>query len=258
MRERLADILVRAGKLLLQRRADGNFGFTRAGAVVNASVDKEMHTFLLRELTGLTPGIPVLSEEDTTGRTGTRPSRYWLVDPLDGTASFVDGFSGFVTQAALIENRRPVVACIYAPALDELFQAETGAGATRNGEFIRTAKRPKNGLILTDNYPTPRGVAYDLMHEWNLAEYLVSGSIGLKICLVASGKADLFIKDVPVRDWDVAAPQLVLEEAGGCMATSNGGDFAYAGSFEHTGLIACASRELAKSAVTWFSKRKLS
>jgi len=76
------------------------------------------------------------------------------------------------------------------------------------------------------------------------AKYLESGSIGLKICMVAQGVADLFVKDVTVRDWDVAAPHLVLSEAGGVLRRFDGQEFELAGSFEKLGLIAAASQAL--------------
>jgi 3'-phosphoadenosine 5'-phosphosulfate (PAPS) 3'-phosphatase len=71
-----------------------------------------------------------------------------------------------------------------------------------------------------------------------------SGSIGLKICLVAQGVADLFVKDVVVRDWDVAPPALILHEAGGCLRRFDGQEFRFEGDFEKTGVIAAGSERL--------------
>lgn len=257
MRERLADILRQAGALLLERRASGGFTYRRQGAVVNASVDMDAHHFLVQALSALTPGVPVLSEEDAQARMRERPDLYWLIDPLDGTASFVDGFSGFVTQAALMRDRRPVLAGVYAPALGEAFLAEAGAGATRNGARLGVAARPADKWILTDNYPAPRGLAADIIRDWHIPGYLECGSIGLKICRVAEGNADLFVKDVPVRDWDVAAPQLVLEEAGGRLSDIAGRPFPYTGTFEHTGLIAGASVDMIVRAAAWSKERTI-
>lgn len=255
MREQLADILHRAGRLLLELRAGGTVTHRRRGAVVNASADTEAHRFLAQALAALSPGVPVVSEEDARTHAHERPGLYWLIDPLDGTASFVDGFPGFVTQAALMRDRRPVLAGVHAPALAETFLAEAGAGATRNGARLGVAARAREQWVLTDNYPAPRGVSAALMRDWNIPGYLECGSIGLKICRVAEGKADLFVKDVPVRDWDVAAPQLVLEEAGGCVRDSDGRPFSYTGSFEHAGLIASASADAVARIAAWSRQR---
>ena len=257
MLEHLADILHQTGKRLLDSRSTGGFTYRREGAVVSASVDMDAHHFLVRALSALSPGVPVLSEEDSQGRTGERPDLYWLIDPLDGTASFIDGFPGFVTQAALVRDHRPALAGVYAPVLDETFLAESGGGATRNGKRLKIEARPADKWVLTDNYPTPRGIAADLIHDWDIPGYLECGSIGLKICRVAEGHADLFVKDVPVRDWDVAAPQLVLEEAGGRLRDGAGRPFPYAGGFEHVGLIACASADMVSSVAAWLKEREI-
>ena len=116
--------------------------------------------------------------------------------------------------------------------------------------------RSADEWVLTDNYPAPRGIAADLIHDWDIPGYLECGSIGLKICRVAEGHADFFVKDVPVRDWDVAAPQLVLEEAGGQLSDSTGRRFPYAGGFEHTGLIACATSGMTVRVAAWLKERQ--
>ena len=257
MRERLAAVLRAAGQLLIARRNTGEFTYRRKGeANVTASVDLEAHDFLIRALGDLLPNVAVLSEEDTQARSVGRPETYWLIDPLDGTASFVDGFSGFVTQAALISDSQLMLAAVYAPALNEMFLAEAGKGATKNGDPIKVSERPRDQWIFADNYPKPRGIAADLMHEWAIRNYLESGSIGLKICRVAEGQADIFVKDVCVRDWDLAAPQLVLQEAGGCLTDSAGQSFPYRGDFERDGLIASAKIETTFSVAAWIRKRQ--
>jgi len=252
--EHLAEVLRGAGELLLERRRSGRFTFRREAVSVTASVDVEAHQHLASALKALTPQLPVLSEEDKAAHRAERPSEYWLIDPLDGTASFVDGYQGFVTQAALMSNRRPVLAGVYAPALSQMFLAERGAGATRDG--VRLTVRARQHWTLTDNYPVARGVAAELMRDWQLTDYLECGSIGLKICRIADASADLFVKDVAVRDWDIAAPQLVLEEAGGHLSDAAGQPFRYAGAYEHHGLVACSSSAGAERVVDWLRRRR--
>lgn len=257
MLERLAAILREAGRLLLTRRESGAFTFERrAAATVSASVDIEAHEFLVRELSLLLPGTPVLSEEDGAARRGQRPEEYWLIDPLDGTASFVDGYAGFVTQVALMRACRPVLSGVYAPAFEQMFLAEERSGAECNGSRLRVSARPATRWILTDNYPKPRGIAAELMRVMGIPTYLECGSIGLKICRVADGSADVCVKDVTVRDWDVAAPQLVLTEAGGALGDITGVPFAYSGDFERQGLIAGASAGAVARILEWRKQRE--
>lgn len=257
MLKQLAATMRGAGQLLIARRNTGEFTYRRkAEASVTASVDIEAHEFLMRELGNLLPNVVVLSEEDAQARAEVRPKTYWLIDPLDGTASFVDGFSGFVTQAALINDSKLMCAAVYAPALNEIFLAEAGKGATKNGNPIRVSERSRDQWIIADNYPSPRGIAAELMHAWTIPNYLESGSIGLKICRVAEGQADIFVKDVCVRDWDLAAPQLVLQEAGGYLADSAGQSFPYSGDYERDGLIASAKLETIVSVADWIRERQ--
>jgi len=257
MLDRLSHILRDAGALLLERRSRGAFTFEREAASVHASVDIEAHDLLVRGLAMLTPGVPVLSEEDAASRSaGGRPDKYWLIDPLDGTASFVDGYPGFVTQAALMERRRPVLSGVYAPLHEQMFLAETGAGATCNGSRCKVEGRPIRESTIIDNYAAPRGVAAELMRAWHIGHYLECGSIGLKVCRIADGTADLFVKDVTVRDWDLAAPHLVLEEAGGVLSDARGQPIPYAGVFERNGVIACTSSNLSMRLSAWLRQRE--
>ncbi|MFB9801864.1 inositol monophosphatase family protein, partial [Streptomonospora salina] len=214
------------------------------GDQFKARADAMAHEELCARLARVDPGAPVLSEEDPAGLGGGRPGRYWLIDPLDGTASYVHGFPGYVTQAALIEHRRPVVAAVYAPESDRCYTAVRGQGAAADGAGLRIADRdpgPGAGAgVLTDNTPEPRGIARAAYTHFGCSGYLESGSIALKLCRIADGSAHLFVKDVAVRDWDVAAPGLVLEEAGGGLLRLDGSRFGFTGPFEGIGVIGAA------------------
>ena len=133
------------------------------GGQFKAVADQLAHLALEQELKALSLTVPILSEEDPKSLAEARPQTYWLIDPIDGTASFAQGLDGFVTQVALMRNGCPELAAVYAPATDEIFLAEAGRGATRNGEALRVRHRRLDEATLTDNYPEPRGVARELM-----------------------------------------------------------------------------------------------
>jgi len=234
MIDKLENILKTVGAGLLRWR--GNAGGEWEGAQLKTQADREAHQALSTALTGLL-NIPVLSEEDPASHIDPRPSTYWLIDPIDGTASLAGGFDGFVTQAALMENGEPVLASVYAPVLDRLYIAEKGGGAFCNGERIQVAS-DESRLILVDNYPEPKGTAARMMESLSCTGYLESGSISLKICRVADGSADIFFKDIVVRDWDVGAPSLILTEAGGTFTTVEGKPYPFSGNLEKPGVTA--------------------
>ena len=255
----LSEIVTEVGRLLLKWRAAGRFGGRWEGPhQFKAHADLMAHEALARRLSRLAPTIPIISEENPDSWLKERPKRYWLIDPIDGTASFVGGFLGFVTQAALIKNGYPLVGAIYAPVLDLLYLAERGQGATLNGLPLHLSS-DREPTILIDNYPEPQGVTLSAYEELNFLSYIECGSISLKICRVADGTADVFIKNVIVKDWDLAPAQLVLEEAGGVLRNVNGKRITYDGNYKQNGLVAVASQKACTRVVSWyktFKKRK--
>lgn len=248
----LSCIVKDVGRSLLKWRNLKIFEGKWEGTQFKAKVDIMAHQELENYLNKLTPGIPIISEENSVSLIDERPRLYWIIDPIDGTASFINGYSGFVTQIALIEDNKPKLAAVYAPVLDMLYTAKIGEGAYLNGKRLLISNREVL-KILIDNYPEPRGIAKNACNEFKFENYIECGSIALKICKVADGTADLFLKDVIVRDWDLAPPHLVLEESGGVMTDIHGNKFEYRGGYEHTGLIATKSQKANKDVVDWYS-----
>ena len=226
---------------------------TWEGSQLKTEADRLAHVALCDRLAALAPELPVVSEEDAASHAAVRPRRYFLIDPIDGTASLGGGFSGYVTQIALMADDRPVLAAIHAPALGHTYTARRGAGAWRDGAALRVdpdgARR-----ILVDNYPAPRGLAARIMAALACDGYVESGSLALKICRVADGTADLFAKDVVVRDWDIAPADLVLTEAGGRLSLPDGTPFAYTGAMDKPGVLACGPHALATAFTAWFNQ----
>lgn len=250
----LSEIVRIAGKQLMRLRNEGMIEGKWEGTQFKAKADILMHNLIVNLLTELDSTIPIVSEEDTTVFSALENDRYWIVDPIDGTASFVHGYSGFVTQIGLMVNSEPYMAAIYAPALELLYLAERGRGAFLNNEKL--CLNPNNKLnTLIDNYPEPRGIAYEIYEGLQLKKYIECGGISLKMCKVADSSADLFVKDVIVRDWDIAPPQLVLEEAGGIMRDINGEIIRYNGDNQHRGIVATSSERTYKQFCVWLNRK---
>ncbi|MFE9245349.1 3'(2'),5'-bisphosphate nucleotidase CysQ [Nocardiopsis sp. NPDC006938] len=249
----VATAVVEVGGLLRDWRSDPAVrDGVWEGSQFKAEADARAHRALSERLTRIDPGVPVVSEEDPGSLVRERPPRYWLIDPIDGTASYAHGFDGYVTQAALVVGERPEVAAVHAPERDTLYTAVRGQGARRDGRDLpRQPPAPPGRGMLTDNTPEPSGVARRVYEHFGYGAYLESGSIALKLCRIAEGDAQLFVKDVPVRDWDVAAPGLVLAETGGLLTRLDGSGFTYRGSFEHTGLVGAADPSTGRSVARW-------
>ena len=144
---------------------------------------------------------------------------------------------------------------MYAPALDKLWTASRGRGAHLNNNRLKilNSNKEKSELILVDNYPSPRHAAETICKAFKISKYKESGSIGLKCCLVASGEADIFIKDVVVRDWDIAPADLILEECGACMVDLEGRKISYLEShIKNQGLLVTSDEKLSKAVIKAF------
>ncbi len=251
MHEALARVMRDLGRQLLDWRAAGQTEGRQEGTQFKAEADRRAHEFLSMALAAIEPGTPIASEEDPDSLDPDRRPRYWLIDPIDGTASFVGGYDGFVTQAALMDASGPLLAAVYAPVADQLFAARRGAGATCNG--VSMARSGGRSGALIDNYPSPRGVALAAQRALGLPHYVESGSLGLKICRVADGTADVFVKDVRVADWDLAPGHLILAEAGGGMTDVFGQDLTYTGDYARHGIAAAATPQLHQQLVAWYA-----
>ncbi|MGL6420091.1 3'(2'),5'-bisphosphate nucleotidase CysQ [Aeromonas allosaccharophila] len=197
------------------------------------AADKGAHEVIVQALARLTPDILVLSEESAPEAMVARHgwSRYWLVDPLDGTKEFVSRNGEFTVNIALIEAGAPRWGLVYAPVLDTLWYGGKGFGAWR----IAGGKRES-----IQTRPHREGTAWRVVGSRNhlsqatldfLAPFgeieLVSMGSSLKFCIIAEGGAELYPRLAPTCEWDTGAAQAVLEGAGGSVTQLDGSPLAY-------------------------------
>ena len=198
--------------------------------------DHAAEAIIVAGLRALTPATPIVAEEEMAlGRVpviGNGP--FWLVDPLDGTKEFIKRNGEFTVNIALIEDRRPTLGIVLAPAGDTLWRGAAELGADKSeqgGAFTRIATRPPPAHGLTCCASRSHAVYSDL-DIWfrneglTVAERIQTGS-SLKFCLIAEGKADIYPRFGPTNEWDTAAGQGVLEAAGGEVVTTDGRPLVY-------------------------------
>lgn len=216
---------VYAGEFAVERK-DDNSPLTAA--------DLAAHRAILDGLHVITPQIPVLSEESAEQaswdvRRGW--SRYWLVDPLDGTREFVKRNGEFTVNIALIEEHAPVLGVVFAPALNESYWAWRGGGAFRgdgdSGNAIRLHTRARgNPLIVAGSRSHGDARMTAALETLGPHELKPLGS-SLKFCRTAAGEADIYIRYGLTSEWDTAAGQCVLEQAGGSVVEMTGAALRY-------------------------------
>jgi 3'(2'), 5'-bisphosphate nucleotidase len=188
--------------------------------------DHAAEAIILSALAAAYPDIPVIAEEEAcAGRIPEVGSRFFLVDPLDGTRGFVERNGEFTVNIALIEDRVATAGVIYAPDSHILYYGEAGEGAFRRidgGEAERIHARvpPAAGLTMLASRTTAEATAKRLAHL-PIAEFLPSSS-SFKFCLLAEGSADLYPRYGTTMEWDTAAGQAILEAAGGRVMALDG------------------------------------
>jgi 3'(2'), 5'-bisphosphate nucleotidase len=206
----VANAVRQAGQKLLLMSDQKEFKALISADDNKTRADIEINKFLFQALMKITPKIPIFSEE-VRHSLSDRPDFYWLIDPIDGTASWLNGYDGYVCQVALINQNLPQIGLIYWPKRDLLFSASS------NGIFVNnmqlTQPSVNDPLIIIDNYPTPFSVAANLLSKLPEANYLECGSLGLKAIRTLIGDADIFIKDSIIRDWDMA-PAMAFQKFG--------------------------------------------
>jgi 3'(2'), 5'-bisphosphate nucleotidase len=195
--------------------------------------DTASNTLITERLKALNPGLPVLSEESVALPYEERRQwkAYWLVDPLDGTKEFIKRNGEFTVNIALIEDNTPVLGVVCAPSLGTTYYASSGAGAFRkekDKERVKISVRQsqEGGLKIVSSRSHGSEALTRFLSKIGPAEQIGMGS-SLKLCLVADGTAHLYPRFGPTMEWDTAAAQCIVEEAGGLVTDTTGKRLAY-------------------------------
>lgn len=195
--------------------------------------DRLSHQILTEFLTDHTPDIPIISEEEEIVDWEERKSweYFWLIDPLDGTKEFIDKNGEFTINLALIHQNLPIFGVIHAPATQTTYWAERKQGAFRRNkqgtEAIKGRKKiakKERVAAISRSHLAPQDK--QMLEKYQIKHTIALGS-ALKFCLLAEGKADFYYRFNPTMEWDTAAGQILVEEAGGVMLNENGEVFTY-------------------------------
>lgn len=248
----LASAVADAGELALSMLEKGVKHWKKEFDSPVTEADIAVDELLRTRLSAIAPTYGWQSEE-SDGRPGEHPrSRRWVLDPIDGTRSFIKKLPDWSIAAALVEGGRPIVGVVHAPATNEMFVAVAGGGATRNGVRIRTTVKSS---ISDARITGPRSTLEALAKVAPRFETVPRvHSLALRFARVASGEIDAALASAQSRVWDLAAADLLVHEAGGLLSTDMGAKIVYdrldtehpplvtAGSSIHPLLIAALER----------------
>lgn len=240
------DSLMHSVVELVQAAGQATLPYWQANVAVQTKADESpvtaadiaAHQVLAAGLAALDPSIPVLSEEDCEIPVSTREqwTRWWLVDPLDGTKEFISGSAEYTVNVALIERGQVIFGVVGVPVTGHIYYggADVGAycrdpqGVTRALQ-VRTAPPDELVVVASRRHSSPmqEALLQSLAHDYPALRLVNVGS-SLKFCQMAEGAADLYPRLAPTSQWDTAAAQGVLEGAGGQVLNLNGQPLTYA------------------------------
>jgi myo-inositol-1(or 4)-monophosphatase len=200
----------------------------RADLVTEA--DRESEKAIVRILREAYPDAAILGEEGGTYAGDARER--WIVDPLDGTTNYAHGYPFFCVSIGYERDGEMSAGVIYAPLMGEIFEAERGSGARRNGEAIAvsTVQTLPAAMLVTGfkPYDFSTNAPYFALASERAQAVRRDGSAALALAYTAMGRFDGFW-EFDLAPWDTAAGSLLVREAGGCVTDASGGPFALSG-----------------------------
>lgn len=206
--------------------------------------DLKVDSFLARELSALWPDAAWLSEESADDPARLAAPRVIIVDPIDGTRGFARGEANWAVSIALVQAGRPICAIVHAPALTETYVATAGGGARLNGRPLKLDNQFRD--LRTDLRVSCPGTLVKALQRAGMSFDFQPKipSLALRVAKVASGVYDAGLTTSDSHDWDIAAADLILEEAGGFLSGLDGAPIAYNREDPRHGVLAATARAL--------------
>lgn len=230
----------RAGAIIMSYFGNAAVELKDDASPVTAA-DRESDDLIVAALAAIAPDVQIISEESAVISGAGPGSRFFLVDPLDGTKEFISGRNEFTVNIALIEDGSPTFGLVYAPALSKIFltlspnhavtgELNPGAGEPGFEKFtwqkLATRTPPPEGLVAVVSRSHLDEDTKTFLSQHAVAD-TVSGGSSIKFCLIAEGKADVYPRFGRTMEWDTAAGHAVLCAAGGVVLDETGRPLLY-------------------------------
>jgi myo-inositol-1(or 4)-monophosphatase len=253
--ELLKSTVREAGALALSLFRTDLKNWTKGGSSPVSEADIAVNDLLESRLRAATPDYGWLSEESADDDARLGKSFVWIVDPIDGTRGYLAGREDWCVSVALVDDVAPVLAAVFAPVSDEFFFAARGQGATRNGAPLHAT----GGIALDfSRLAGPKPLVERLRQSpGEISLHPRIGSLALRLCRVAQGNLDAAFAGGNSRDWDLAAANLIVQEADGKMTALSGDAILYNRREVGHGVLVAAGRDRHASIVSHFRNRPL-
>lgn len=237
----LRDAAREAGVIAMRYFGNNPQVWMKGGTSPVSEADHAADAYLRETLLRARPDYGWLSEETADDHARLSARRTFVVDPIDGTRGFLDGLHSWCVSVAVVERGRSLAGVLECPAKHETYWAVPGEGAFLNGRRLRT-----RSLGETVDIGGPKALVDMMPEAWQgrLRRAAYIPSLAYRLAMIANGKLDATFVKPNAHDWDIAAADLILSEAGGALLDRGGKPPRYAGEVINHGALAAGSGEL--------------
>jgi myo-inositol-1(or 4)-monophosphatase len=251
----LTDTVREAGALALSLFRTELKNWTKGASSPVSEADIRVNDLLESRLRSATPDYGWLSEESVDDEARLEKRLVWIVDPIDGTRGYLAGREDWCVSVALVENGSPLLAAVFAPASDEFFFAVRGQGALLNAVPVLATSGTELDF---SRVAGPKPLVERLNRQsGEIVLHPRIGSLALRLCRVAQGSLDAAFAGGQSRDWDLAAANLIVQEANGNMTALSGDAILYNRQEVTHGVLVAAGRDRHAGIVEHFRNRPL-
>jgi myo-inositol-1(or 4)-monophosphatase len=251
----LTDTVREAGALALSLFRTDLKNWTKGASSPVSEADIAVNDLFEKRLRSATPEYGWLSEESADDEQRLGKHLVWIVDPIDGTRGYLAGREDWCVSVALVEDAAPLLAAVFAPASDELFFAVRGQGAACNDVPVYATEGTELDF---SRIAGPKPLVERLSRtSGEIILHPRIGSLALRLCRVAQGSLDAAFAGGQSRDWDLAAANLIVQEANGNMTTLSGDKILYNRREVTHGVLVAAGRDRHARIVEHFRNRPL-
>ena len=229
--ESLIECFLQAGDLALQLREKGLEKKIKPDNTPVSNGDLEVNKLISNKISGITPNLPIISEETSENKDNLNLKNFWLIDPIDGTYDYINNLEEFTINAGLIINNKPVAGLINAPAKKRMFYSygknkayELTDGKLINLNCSNISKERPIKFVSYSNKIKPE--IENIYKDIGVTDFVRMKS-SLKFCVIASGEFDGYVAEARACEWDIAAGHAILQSAGGIITDFSGNEILY-------------------------------
>mgnify|MGYP003305199167 CR=1 FL=1 len=229
--EDLIESFLIAGDLAIELRTKGLIKKIKSDNTPVSNGDIEVNELITKEISKITPEIPIISEESLENKDKSNLKNFWLIDPIDGTHDYINNLEEFTINAGLIMDNKPVAGLINAPAKKRMFYSygENNAYEIKNGKELNLSESiTKNtGQIKFISYSNKIKPEIQKIYDDLGVEENIKMKSSLKFCVVATGEYQIYVAEPRAHEWDIAAGHAILKNSGGTVTDFDGNNISY-------------------------------